>query len=395
MGVTGSHAFAAGAVLAGLKRHDPGFAGDVVLFQDGLSPAQMDSFRRMHGRVTFLPFGVADLCRRLDLAADEPALQRVLSLISPMAFAKLDMPRLLESHDRLVWLDADILVRGDWSGVWSFGPLAWRPLPDGAAGRRADVFRALPDLVPAGQVPLPNGGVVGMARGLPPGAGADLWALARRLVCETRAVSVDELALYLFAATRGVGVTRLPWALNHPADRAGVREAAVVHAIGPHKFWNAAPLRQLWPEWQAHQAAWVAAGGDPYAGAVGLADVHPEDPGEAMLAVRTRADWLQFHDELRPDLPMGLQVDPRLDGRQMRLTFAGLPAAQHLRLAMSPNPRRVVLDLRLTGPLAGTALAALQSAVADLRPDKGKAMSLPREALALALMTVTSAVLLG
>jgi hypothetical protein len=300
---------------------------------------------------------------------------------------------LLETHDRLVWLDADMLVRGDWRGVWDFGALAWRPLPDGAMERRADVFRALPDLAPVHQVPLPNGGVVGLSRDVPPGTGPALWAMARRLVLDTRAVTLDELALYLFAATRGVAVTRLPMALNHPVDRAGVRDAAVVHAIGPHKFWNAAPLRQMWPEWLAHQADWVAAGGEAFAGPVALADVHPEDPGEAMQAIRTRAEWLLFHDALRPDLPAGLQVDPRLDGRKMRLTFAGLPVAQHIRLAMSPNPRRVVLDLRLAGPQAGAALAALRRAVSDLRPDRGTALSLPRDMLPQALLAVTAAVL--
>lgn len=395
MGVTGSHAFAAGAVLAGLGRHVPGLADDLVLFHDGLTAAQMDAFRRMHGRVTFLPFGMADLCARLGMAADDPALRRVLAKVHPMALAKLDMPRLLATHDRCVWLDADMLVCGDWRGIWDFGALAWRPLPEGAMGRRADVFRALPDLAPVHPVPLPNGGVVGLSRQVPPDTGPALWALARRLLRETRAVTLDELALHLFAATRGVAVTPLPLALNHPVDRAGVRDAVLVHAIGPHKFWNAAPLRQMWPAWRAHQADWVAAGGEAYAGPVTLADVHPEDPGEAMRAIGHRAAWLAFHESLRPELPKGLQVDPRLDGGQMRLTFAGLPPAQHIRLAMSPNPRRIVLDLRLPGPEAEAALAALRHAAGDLRPERGHALSLPRERLAQALRAVAAAVLAG
>lgn len=395
MGVTGSHAFAAGALLAGLLRHDPGFGGDVVLFHDGVTAAQQAAFRRMHPAVRFVPFGVAEAAARLGVPVDHRGLAAVLARGSALMLAKLEMPALLDRYDRCVWLDADILVRGPWGGVWNFDALAWRPLADGAAGRRATTLGLFPDLPQAAAVPLPNGGVVGVSRRLPAGAAAALWSLTRRLIEETEADTVDELAYYLFAASRDVPVTRLGMALNHPVNRAGAGGAVLLHAIGPHKFWNASPLRQLWPDWQADQARWVAAGGDGYGGPMLLADVHPEDPGLVMQAVAQRAEWLALYDEIQPDLPMGLQVDPRLDRKYMRLTFAGLPASRHLRLVISPNPRRIVLDLRLAKSLLPEALSVLQTTVADLRTEGEAAVSLPRQDLPRALLAVTALVLLG
>lgn len=394
MGVTGSHAFAAGALLAGLRRHDPAL-GDVVLFHDGVTAAQQAAFVRLHPAVRFVPFGAAEAAARLALPADHRGLAAVLARGSALMLAKLEMPALLDRYDRCIWLDADILVRGPWGGVWDFDALAWRPLPAGAAGRRAAALGRFPDLAQAAGVPMPNGGVVGVSRRLPPQAASDLWALARRLVVETDADTADELAYVLFAAARGVPVTRLPTVLNHPVNKAGAGAAVLLHAIGPHKFWNAAPLRQMWPDWQSDQAQWVAVGGDGYDGPVLLADVHPEDPGLVMQAVVHRAEWLALHDNLRDDLPMGLQVDPRLDRKYMRLTFAGLPASRHLRLTASPNPRRIVLDLRLGRTMVPEVLAVLQGTVADLRAEGEAVVSLPRAELPRALLAVTAAVLLG
>lgn len=395
MGVTGGLAFAAGALLAGLRQHDAGFSGDVLLFHDGVTAAQQAAFLRLYPAVRFVPFGAADVAARLGLPVDHPGLAAVLARGSALMLAKLEMPALLDRYDRCVWLDADILVRGPWGGVWDFGALAWRPLAEGAAGRRAATLARLADLPLAIAVPLPNGGVVGVSRRLPDGAAAGLWALARRLVAETEADTVDELAFWLFAASRGVPVTRLPMGLNHPVNKAGAGAATLVHAIGPHKFWNAAPLRQLWPDWQAHQAKWVAAGGDGYDGPLLLADVHPEDPGLVMQAAAHRADWLALYNGLRDDLPMGLQVDPRLDRKYMRLTFAGLPASRHLRLSATPNPRRILLDLRLERTVLPAVLAILRHEVADLRTEAEAVVSLPRTDLPRALLAVTAAVLPG
>lgn len=390
MGVTGSHAFAAGALLTGLLRHDPGFDGDVVLFHDGLTGAQEAAFLTLCPRLRFRAFTADDVARRLDLPRDHPRLAGVLARGSAMMLAKLDLPDLLAETDRCLWLDADILVRGNWSAAWDFGPLAWRPLAGGALGRRDDALRALPDLPRDTGVPLPNGGVVGVSRGLPPGAARDLWALARRLIAGTRAETVDELALYAYAAARGIAVTRLPWALNHPVTRTGAAGAVLLHAIGPCKFWNATPLRQLWPEWQVHHAAWVAAGGDAWDGPVLMADVHPEDPGDLMQAVRHRALWTAFADRLLPDLPPGLHIDPRLDSRHLRLVLHGHPAARHLRLAMTPNPRRIAMELRLPGALRDAALRALRAGVPGLRG--GDVLTLPLDDLPAALRAVAAAV---
>ena len=387
LGVTADLAFAAGSLIAGLIAHNPGLDADVVVFHDGLDAPSMAALRRLCPRVRFRLYGREEALARLGIAGDTPPqLADFLRRFSPMTVAKLELPELLADYDRCVWLDADMLVRGDVGGLWGFGPLAWRPLPEGAFARRDRVLAALSHLRRDPAVPLLNGGVIGVARGFA-ATSADLFAMARLLLERTDTNSPVEMAWYFVAATKRIPVTPLPLALNHPVSAPGVGDARLLHAIGPHKFWNASPLRHLFPEWQRHQDLWVAAGGAPYAGPVTLTDVHPLEPDALMRAVQHRADWLSFHDGLRPLLPAGLQVDPRLDRKALRLFLAGRPEADHLTLTRLPHPRRIALRLNLPPLEEATVRAALVSEVKGLRERDG-ALNLPLDRLQAALGVV-------
>lgn len=380
LGVTPGMAFAAGALLAGIGRHDPGLGAEVVVFHDGLSQGDRDALARLAPGVAFRPFGRAEVLARLGLPAAPPRLEDALARFSPLHLAKLDLPALLADFDRVVWMDADMLVRGPVADLWDVDCLAWRPLAPGAFQRRAGVITACAPRIRDGAVPLLNGGVVAMGRGLADrGLGAaDLWAEARFLLDATETQTLDEMALWLLAARHALPVRALPLAMNHPVTTAGADRAVILHAIGPHKFWNATPMRHLFPDWAAHHADWVAAGGTPWAGPVQFEAQHPADPAALLKSVQARAFWMDLHDRLRPDLPAGLHPDLRCDGPEWRLFVAG--SAQALRLIRLPNARRI--GLGLPDPQTRDAVAA---AVPDLRRLPDGTLSVPLARLPAAL----------
>jgi len=385
LGITPNLDFAAGALLAGLRHHNPGLDADILILHDGLSVAQQASLAALAPRVRFRPFTKADLLARLEIPAT-PRLTGILRQFSPLFLAKLTLPDLLTDYDQALWLDADMLIRGDISPVWAFECLTWRPLPPGAFARRAAVLATFSDLRRDPATPLPNGGLVGVARSfLAHATSDDLFALARRLLLETEADSVDELALYLLAASQGIPVQPQPLTFNHPVTAPGVEQAAIAHAIGPHKFWNATPLLTLFPDWHAHHARWVAAGGGPYSGPVHLADVHAATADGVLKGADCRAFWTGVYADLRPHLPPGMLPDLRSDRKFLRLFLAGQSDAQHLRLTRQPNPRKIGLEVH--GTLAPRARAALPALDANAR------MVLPLADLPAALFILARAVL--
>ncbi len=274
LGISVDHAFAAGTVLASILAHDPDFAADVVIFHDGLAKDQQAAFLRLWPRCMFRTFSLASVSAQLRLDREDPRMGRFLARYSPLVMAKLDLPLLLETYAKVLWLDADILVRGSLGPLWDFDCLAWRPLPKGAFLRREKAISAFSDRRLDPGVPLLNGGVIGVARGFIERGGSAMVVhdLARLYLDRAPPFQFDEMPWYLVAASLALPVTRYPQGFNHPVVAAGAENAVVIHAIGAQKFWNTAALLDRFPDWALHQARWVACGGKPYAGKVTFAE---------------------------------------------------------------------------------------------------------------------------
>lgn len=392
LGITADHAFAAGTLLASILAHDPDFASTVVILHDGLAPDQQEAFRRLWPDCRFRSFGSGEAVGRLGATATSGRVAEFLKQYSALVLAKLCLPDLLAEFDKLVWLDADILVRGRLDALWDFDCLAWRSLPHGAFKRREAALAVFAELPRDPAVPLLNGGVIGVTRQFLErgGSSAMLHGFAERLAARAPTSQIDELPWYLAAASLEMPVTELPMTLNHPVGRAGSDKATVVHAIGDHKFWNSTPLLQLFPDWSQHQNTWVAQGGRPYEGAVLLAEVHPLEPYEVLRAAQARAHWLAVFRELRPVLPKGMVVDLQHDRKHLQIFLHGRPETEHLRLHVHSNAARIGIEAVLPPALQERVVAAVCGAVKWARHDKGALMSVPLAQIGAALAVTDS-----
>lgn len=393
-GITADHAFAAGTALASVLAHDPNLDADVVIYHDGLPDDQQAAFVRLWPRCRFRPFGGQTITERLGVPPDDPRVAPYFAHLSPMVLAKLELPDLLDDYDQVVWLDDDVLLRRRADDLWDFDCLAWRPLPQGAFARRQRVLDLYATQKLDPDVPLLNGGVIGVARGFADRGGSRevIHEIARHLVAAAPPTQLAEIPWYLVAATLGLPVKTWPMRFNHPVTTPGVADATIVHAIGPHKFWNATPLQHLFPDWLHHQATWVTCGGVPFAGKTLLAESHPAEASELLRAADNRAFWLEVYADLRPKLPLGIVVDLRHDKKALRLHLHGHPDTHHLSMVRLANARRLGLELNLPAEQVDLALKAVEGAVGKLRIEKGRTLSIPRGQIAEVLATVTAAI---
>ncbi len=347
-----------------------------MVFHDGLTDTQQTQLRALGGRFAFHTFGLGDVVARFGKDVD---LDKVLALYSPMIFAKFEMLDLLADYDACLWLDVDILVQGNLGAVWAFETLAWRPLHQGAFARRAGVMADFADICGDGTLPLLNGGVIGMGQGLRGRVSpSDLYTMAARVLAKTDATSVDELALYFTATSRALDVHSLEERFNHPVVAPDVRDAVLVHAIGPDKFWNSTPLQLAYPEWAQNLAAWRALGGAGYRGPLRLGDVQAASPDKALKAARNRAFWQQVYADLRPQLPQGLHVDLDSQRKILQFYYAGADGV-YLNLIRQANERRMGIEVHFPDDavLASALFAHLDRAVIPGLA-KGKALELAR-----------------
>lgn len=366
-GISADHAFALAALIVGVSRHNPDFKGDFVVFHDGLSAQQKKDLSQLWPQIHFRPYGLDTVTARFGRG---PALAVLTAMYSPLILAKFEIPDLLLDYDKCLWLDVDILVQGDFSAAWDFNGFAWRPLPNGAFGRRTEVMSAFADMRRDG-VPLLNGGVVGMGQGLRGRVTpADLYAMAARILDAVGAHAVDELALFFITCERDLPLHQLDKRFNHPVVAPGGREAVLLHAIGPDKFWNSSPLQLAYPEWAQNAGEWR------FDGPSRLANAQAMTPDAALKAARNRSFWLWVYDTLRADLPYRLRPDLRTDDAMLRLFIAGLPDAVHLRLIRQKTERR--LGVELCFPDDETSVAALADRLGSVRSAKRKSLDASR-----------------
>ena len=353
-GITADHDFALAALLLGFQRHNPDFAGDVVVFHDGLSGAQQRLLGSLGPKVQFRPYDRDRMLDRLgpqDTDATRARLAEIVQRYSPLMLAKLELPDLLDHYSHAVWMDVDMLVQAALPDLFDFSALAWRPLPTGWQKRRRPLLTQFDHLWRNTQTPFPNGGLVGIARGTGLHS-ADLYDLARQVLETVDTVSIDEAALFLAATSRGIAVREWPMSYNHLPAKAGVEQAAVVHAVGPQKFWNTASLITAFPDWQAHHALWGQLGGRMWQGTVSQTEVEPITLDGRIDAARQREHWLRLFDGVRPNWPMGLVPDLRFHGRDWTIWITGQADTTRLVLGVVPNLRKVSVRLVIDAPPA-------------------------------------------
>jgi Glycosyl transferase family 8 len=378
LGITADLAFAAGTLLASILAHDPDCDATMVILHDGLPPDQEAAFRRLWPNCRVQAFPSEAAVARLGEAAKAGRVAGFLQQYSSLVLAKLGLPDLLAEFDKVLWLDADILVRGRLDVLWDFECLAWRPLPRSTFKRRAPTLAVFGELQLDPAVPLPNGGVIAVSRRfLELGGSSELLQdYAARLVAGAPASQIDEMPWYLAASGKGMPVKALPMAFNHPVGAQGVESAVVVHAIGAHKFWNATPLLQLFPDWSRHQATWVEYGGRPYDGAIMLAEVHPQDAHEVLRVAQARAHWLNVFRALRPVLPRGMFVDLQHDGKCLSILLHGRPEGEELRLHRQSNDKRIGIEVLLPPEIQSRAIEQVCGRIRWAKHEKGALMSI-------------------
>ncbi len=100
MGITNNWAFAGGTILFGLKNNPPKIPHDVIIFEYNLSDKNKNLLRSICPCI-FQKFNISQI------QAEN------FKRISKMAFARYENFSLLSQYSIVVWLDADILIKGD------------------------------------------------------------------------------------------------------------------------------------------------------------------------------------------------------------------------------------------------------------------------------------------
>lgn len=248
MGVTPDYAFAAAGVLRALRRYPPSSDFDVILFHGGISEEDRGLLSAI------LP------CRFLSYSVPDPLRGRIREVVlrkfSELAFSRYECFDLLEEYERVVWLDVDLLIRGDTSelpGLCLNGvamarerkPLRWN-------------FRGEIDGVDM-ERPFYNSGIFVLSRALPGRESAKEWLYEATARHAEQLVGADQGILNLWLLAHGVEPDDILPGFNWFRHVPGGERAKILHAVGHRKPWTDFRDRA----WNSDYLRWIAEGGTP------------------------------------------------------------------------------------------------------------------------------------
>ena len=188
--------------------------------------------------------------------------RKAISMFTPASYARFECFRLLDRYERVLFLDADILVRKELD--------IFPQVKHGIAMTLDPVMTTVERnffSVPEGVNPKTTGynaGVFALTRDLPcPGSYAKLtdWLYEKMAQWADEVFLPDQAVINVAVEHFGWQVTVLPRDYNRPASASHreLKRAFVVHSTGPRKFWCYYYFRD-WYNWYAQ---WVEQGGEP------------------------------------------------------------------------------------------------------------------------------------
>ena len=256
-------------VIIGIEKYSPGLIDDYVIFYNENDPIKETDIQAFMGITTNIQY------RKLpkDTALSEREQDRYSSLL----LAKFHIFDLLEEYKYALYLEADMLVQGDISDIFTYGPMAWMKHPylqDGLLingikyNSRNMIYKLISDKTIA-----PHGGVVLVNDEI-----KESRACLDRLyqyVAYTRemniGINLDEVALAILAEQLGIKVSLLPERYNFVPLRNDIDDIPIIiHAEGSNKFWNDRLLNIFYSEWNVNNELWKRHGGSRHVSDVGF-----------------------------------------------------------------------------------------------------------------------------
>jgi lipopolysaccharide biosynthesis glycosyltransferase len=248
LGITADMAFAAANVLLGVERFPPAADYELVIFHNGVPArdlALLAQIRACH----FVHYRCAQNIRR-----NIPG--HALRAFSEMVYAKYECFELLKTYAQVIWLDTDILIRGDTTGLLERSAA-------GAAFAREDKplrFNFSRDIEGFDMDrPFFNAGVFALSERLQGRESARDWLVDATVRYADRVVLGEQGILNLWLQHQGVEPGELLPEYNVFRHRPSAALARVVHAVGHHKPW----MDFADPAWNADYVHWLALGGSP------------------------------------------------------------------------------------------------------------------------------------
>jgi lipopolysaccharide biosynthesis glycosyltransferase len=246
LGITPDLAFAAATVLLGLRRFPPCETFDVLIYHAGVPARDIELLSSLQP-CRFVRYHCPESIRR-----SIPS--HALRAFSDLVYAKYECFGLLSNYSYVIWLDADILIKGETKGLLDRGL-------GGVAFAREDKplsFNFSKNIEGFDMDrPFFNTGVFVLSDRIEGCKEAEEWLMDATIRYADRIVMGEQGILNLWLQHHRIEPNNLLPDYNLFRHRSGTEHAKIIHAVGHHKPW----MDFSDEAWNADYKFWLGMGG--------------------------------------------------------------------------------------------------------------------------------------
>lgn len=367
MAVTNNLIFCTANIIIGIEKNNPNLVNEYVIFLE--NPNDYDSSTEISALKTICNkkiniFNCSDYINEI-LNLGE-GISNFINKWSVMPLLKLMIPNLFVynesklflniSTNRVLWLDADILVKGDITSILKFDGIA------GAWGKYIESSVKNKDILSYYSINpktvKPNGGVLYFSLNVFKNISinkfnTDMMNILSRLI-NSDELGIEELAWSIYIYINKLKFNILPSKFNFlPYFSKGI-DPCIVHSIGSEKFWNDRLLNLIFVDWEINNRIWLSIllkqGVDSidiskYNHSIGTMKLYSTIVDEN----KNNIFWKKFILDLGP-IPDKIFLNPNLSKRYIQYYFAKYENIKnfHLELVNVSN-KKISLYIHLEG----------------------------------------------
>jgi lipopolysaccharide biosynthesis glycosyltransferase len=270
LGITPDLSFAAGVMLISLKRHLAPHvdAYDVLIIHDG----------ELDANDTMLFQTICPHCTLIEYKPLYLDINALPSNFHPAYIYRFEVFRLLDEYKTLIWLDCDLAIQDDISGLIEYGPFAMAidnfSTPVVKNGLTLQTNFKIPLAGYDMNAEFYNTGVIVFQDTIQAPLQIYEWCMNTFTSLYDILIYQDQPVLNMLVQKHPDMFAKLPTErFNSFVPFASSNTAAIVHAIGRRKFWNDAFVALSYPEWQRDYRRWLKMGGSSYSGSIFFHDL--------------------------------------------------------------------------------------------------------------------------
>ncbi|MBR1775862.1 hypothetical protein IJ750_02145 [bacterium] len=255
MAVTGNYLFSAANVLLGIKKYSPNMFDHIVIYTDKQAK---ECDKQAISKIFDVEFKIYDF--QLDSQKDR------LRLIyySNMTYARFEAFTYLNEYKKVFWLDSDLLITGDISGLLNYGDkcglsmsLDLYPYPKGHS-IRAFFVNPVPDYDMSATAYAT--GIIIFSDKLP-----NPLELREYLYKQTNKYSsylkyAEQGILHMMAQDYNIEIEEFPKTIYHEFVGDNYKDAKITHLLGTSKPWQQYEFGAF-DEWYENHIEWINLGG--------------------------------------------------------------------------------------------------------------------------------------